>query len=375
MTNRPYVDRRWSAERDQHRWWAAVGDRARYRPHLRSPSWAPRRRPNLVSALGTFSHSSSFFPEAKLTSKLVWVFPGHRSTPALCSIVTDHGFSKREPRMNASRRKPSTAAAAAWSSAALTSAVILAGFWRTPRSAIRDENARSRVFWTRRRALSNPDDTGAWLSCWFHPNRLFHSESISKTVGSPFLPPRKWCVPAEPESVFLGSCPILRAGRSILSRSFCRGNASSCLLLASGLMTPFFSAPGFNEKDGPVGGAGLRVVSSLIGAMSRWNVSAKPLPASRGRFRWAAQRSRALPYYLVKSRDPISLISPARWNSLQRSIKARHQHRFKPHPTDATKSNTQLWGSLAKRSVGPSPAPIHESRQRNQRLAIWPCSE
>jgi len=36
--------------------------------------------------------------------------------------------------------------------------------------------------------------------------------------------------------------------------------------VASGAMTPFFSAPGFNDKDASVGGAELRVVSSLIRA-------------------------------------------------------------------------------------------------------------
>jgi len=56
--------------------------------------------------------------------------------------------------------------------------------------------------------------------------------------------------------------------------------------VASGVMTPFFFAHGFNEKDGPVGGAKLRVVSSLIGVMSRGNGRQKIFrdPQDYGRF-------------------------------------------------------------------------------------------
>jgi len=45
------------------------------------------------------------------------------------------------------------------------------------------------------------------------------------------------------------------------------------------------SASGFDEKGTLVGSAGLRVVSSLIGVNSGWNVSSDSIPGtSRGRF-------------------------------------------------------------------------------------------
>jgi len=51
--------------------------------------------------------------------------------------------------------------------------------------------------------------------------------------------------------------------------------------VASGVMTPFSSASGFNEKDASVGGAKLRVASSLIrvsaGGFVR-TVTAQPFP-------------------------------------------------------------------------------------------------
>jgi len=53
--------------------------------------------------------------------------------------------------------------------------------------------------------------------------------------------------------------------------------------VASGVMTPFCSASGFNEKDGPVGGAKLRVVSSLIGMSAAGIRQHRPLASLPGR--------------------------------------------------------------------------------------------